>query len=212
MTFLHQTIILENRREDNTYPVYNVPGSSSAGSGSGLGSGSGYDYQPPSTNYGSPSPNFGSSTIDTYTPPASSYGGPYHKPAPGYGPPTYSAPVYLPGPPSNYVPYGPPIEESSKGGSLEKWLLEKIKFKVDFYTIGKILLKLVIFKKIVKFIGLICLLLFLPTLKKKLGMGDKDHHNSDESDDESEEERLLKNASRLKRVSKVFQCITKLFT
>lgn len=93
------------------------------------------------------------------------------------------------------MPYGPPAEESSKGGSLEKWLLEKIKFKVDFYTIGKILLKLVIFKKIVKFIGLICLLLFLPTLKKKLGMDDKDHQSSEDSEDDSEE-RLLKNASR----------------
>lgn len=95
------------------------------------------------------------------------------------------------------------MEENSKGTSIEKWLLEKIKFKVDFYTIGKILLKLVIFKKIVKFIGIICLLLFLPTLKKKLGMGDKDHHSSDESDDESEEERLLKNTSRLTRIQDI---------
>lgn len=32
---------------------------------------------------------------------------------------------------------------------------------------GKILLKLLIFKKIVKFIGVICLLMFLPTLIEK---------------------------------------------
>lgn len=36
---------------------------------------------------------------------------------------------------------------------------------MDFFTIGKILLKLIIFKKIVKFIALICLLLFLPKLQ-----------------------------------------------
>lgn len=88
------------------------------------------------------------------------------------------------------------MEEHSKGVSIEKWLLDKIKFKVDFYTIGKILLKLVIFKKIVKFVALICLLLFVPTLKKKLGMGDKDHGSNEDSEDDSEEERLLKNASK----------------
>lgn len=179
-------VVVANRRED-TYPVYNVPSSSSGSTETG------YDYAPPSTSYGTPVSSYGTPTIDA---PSSSYGGPYHKPTSihsSYGPPSYGGPVYLPPAPGHYVPYGPPMmEESSKGDSINKWLLEKLKFKIDFYTIGKILLKLVIFKKIVKFIGIICLLLFLPTLKKKLGMNDKDHDNSDES----EEERLFGTASK----------------
>uniref|UniRef100_A0A336MN52 CSON004151 protein n=1 Tax=Culicoides sonorensis TaxID=179676 RepID=A0A336MN52_CULSO len=187
----------KNRREDNSYPVYNVPDSFDKSNSNG------YDYKPPSTSYGQP--------IDTYVPPASSYGGPYHKPPQSsYGPPSYAAPVYLQAPPPNYVPYGPPAEESSKGGSLEKWLLEKIKFKIDFYTIGKILLKLVIFKKIVKFIGLICLLMFIPTLKKKLGMDDKDQHDSEDSEDS--EERLLKNSNAFHISSRKLDDLTLMLT
>lgn len=44
-------------------------------------------------------------------------------------------------------------------------LLDKIHLKLDIYTILKVLLKLVIFKKIVSFIALICLLLFIPKFK-----------------------------------------------
>lgn len=71
----------------------------------------------------------------------------------------------------------------------EHWLLDKFKFKLDLFTIGKILLKLIIFKKIIKFIALICLLLFLPKLQTKhmnfmdlLGGGD----DSDEETESSE--------------------------
>lgn len=41
----------------------------------------------------------------------------------------------------------------------------KLKSKMSVFTLGKIILKLLIFKKIVKFIGIICLLLVLPKLK-----------------------------------------------
>ncbi|KAH8292670.1 hypothetical protein KR044_013029, partial [Drosophila immigrans] len=43
--------------------------------------------------------------------------------------------------------------------------LDKLKSKISLLTLGKIILKLLIFKKIVKFIGIICLLLVLPKLK-----------------------------------------------
>lgn len=45
---------------------------------------------------------------------------------------------------------------------------DKLKLKLDLFFLGKILLKLIIFKKIVSFIAVICLLLFIPSLKKKL--------------------------------------------
>lgn len=51
--------------------------------------------------------------------------------------------------------------------------------KVDLILVSKILLKLIIFKKIVKFIGVICLLLFIPVLKKKF-----EEHASEEEEDE----------------------------
>lgn len=54
---------------------------------------------------------------------------------------------------------------------------EKLKFKLDIFTVGKILIKLILFKKLVSFIGLICLFLFLPWIKNKtehaVGDGDK---------------------------------------
>lgn len=67
----------------------------------------------------------------------------------------------------------------------EHWLLDKFKFKLDLFTIGKILIKLIIFKKIVKFIALICLLLFLPKLQAK-HMNIVDLLGGDESEEESE--------------------------
>lgn len=55
--------------------------------------------------------------------------------------------------------------------------------KFDLILMSKILLKLIIFKKIVKFIGIICLLLFIPVLKKKF-----EEHTDD---GEEEEERRI---------------------
>lgn len=62
-----------------------------------------------------------------------------------------------------YPIYGPPPTQAARGD----WLWDKFHFKFDLLTMGKILLKLLIFKKIVKFIGVICLLMFLPTLIEK---------------------------------------------
>lgn len=63
--------------------------------------------------------------------------------------------------------------------SLGEWFVAKFMKKVDLILVSKILLKLIIFKKIVKFIGIICLLLFIPVLKKKF-----EEHTSDEEEDE----------------------------
>lgn len=104
--------------------------------------------------------------------PGPAYGPP--NPPPSYGPPN-PPPVY--GPPPAYGPassvqvfYGVPH------AMLSFW--DKLKLKLDLFTVGKILLKLVIFKKIVSFIAILCLLLFIPALKHKKG-GD---NYSDEDD------------------------------
>lgn len=60
-------------------------------------------------------------------------------------------------------------------------ILDKLKFKIDLFTIGKILLKLVIFKKIVSLIAILCLLLFLPSLK----------HHKESSDNSSNEDVIM---------------------
>lgn len=62
--------------------------------------------------------------------------------------------------------------------SPESWLLNKLKLKFSWFTLAKILLKIVIFKKIVKFLALLCLLFFIPTLKPS-------ESESEHSDDES---------------------------
>ncbi|KAH8362856.1 hypothetical protein KR084_001763 [Drosophila pseudotakahashii] len=100
----------------------------------------GYQYNPPPNNNYLPPPN------NNYLPPPPEYG-----PPPGY-------PSYGPPPPPFYKPALPiPYSHGS--------FLEHLKSKINLYTLGKILLKLLIFKKIVKFIGLIFLLLVLPKLK-----------------------------------------------
>lgn len=63
---------------------------------------------------------------------------------------------------NNYSP-----QPSFHSGPRYNWLLDKFKFKLDLFTIGKFLIKVLIFKKIIKFIMLICLLLFLPKFQSK---------------------------------------------
>lgn len=133
------------------------------------------EYGPPAVEYGPPAVEYGPpSTPAPYLPPAPAmaYGPPssvYGPPAPVYGPP---APVY--GPPKPI--YGPPSYYHPR----EESLFSKFKFKLDLFTIGKIILKLLFFKKIIKFLGIICLLLFLPKLKG-LFEDKKDKEDSSES-------------------------------
>ncbi|XP_058055567.1 uncharacterized protein LOC131206978 [Anopheles bellator] len=123
-----------------------------------------YDYSLTSGGYGPP-PSTGN---ELYLPAHKEYGPP---PKPVYGPPK---PIYGPPPP----PAGP-VNHGMPYFSPETWLLSKLKFKFNLFTFAKILLKLVIFKKIIKFIALLCLLFFIPTLKP----------SSSHGDDSSEEER-----------------------
>lgn len=108
----------------------------------------------------------------------------YPSPANNYLPlpspmPTYGAPSYTPSYP--FVPhasYGPPsyypstatshaVASHEDKKSHESWFVEKLLKKFDLVLMSKLLLKFIIFKKIIKFIAIICLLLFIPTLKKK---------------------------------------------
>ncbi|XP_050337975.1 uncharacterized protein LOC126764218 [Bactrocera neohumeralis] len=92
--------------------------------------------------------------------------------------------------PSNEI-YGPPtFHQPVIYQPRDHWFLEKLKKKINLFTIGKIILKLLIFKKIIKFIGVICLLLFLPKLKHFL----KDDISVDETSEESRSIRTEKDA------------------
>ncbi|XP_030748859.1 formin-F-like [Sitophilus oryzae] len=125
----------------------------------------GPQYGPPGPQYGPPGPQYGPPPSPPYSPPSPSYGGSFAEPA-GYPP----APVY--GSPQNLqVFYGVPHAMVSIWDKL--W--EKIKWKLDLFTLGKILLKLVIFKKIVSLIAILCLLLFIPSLKHKKLFPSGDH-------------------------------------
>lgn len=155
-----------------------------------LGLTSGYDYNPkpeygppPSTSYGAPS----------YGPPTS-----YYPSAPG----SYGAPK-----PINMYNYaGPPHAYNLPG---EHWLLDKLKFKLDLFTIGKILLKLIIFKKIIKFIALICLLLFLPKLQSKHMKMEDLVGSNDEDDDDDDRRRQFGGHCKYKRVLSLPSFLTK---
>ncbi|XP_011693304.1 PREDICTED: uncharacterized protein LOC105453229 [Wasmannia auropunctata] len=134
---------------------------------------------------------------DRYSVPQNSYGPPQNP----YGPPN-DGPSFYPqtssyGSPGNYLPpqqgYGPSIHTSvptpiygapySLSDVAQISLLPSIDLglplalKLNAFTIAKIILKLVIFKMIVKFIAVICLLLFIPKLeiiKKKVSNKDED--------------------------------------
>nr|XP_023025316.1 basic proline-rich protein-like [Leptinotarsa decemlineata] len=145
----------------------------------------GYPYPTPQPQYGSPV-NYGpsGSQYDVHNPypPLPAYGPP--APPPAYGPP--APPVYGPpapppvyGPPAPPPAYGPPVYGPPSSvqvfygvphalGSI--W--DKLKFKLSLFTLGKILLKLIIFKKIVSWIAVLCLLLFIPSLKQKVESSD----------------------------------------
>ncbi|KAG5900028.1 hypothetical protein JTB14_009108 [Gonioctena quinquepunctata] len=124
-------------------------------------------YGPPVVpNYGPPAPQYGPPIQPVYGPPAPppAYGPPAPPPPPAYGPP--APPVY--GPPAPPV-YGPPSSVQVFYGVPHALgsIWDKLKLKLTLFTLGKILLKLVIFKKIVSWIAVLCLLLFIPSLKNK---------------------------------------------
>ncbi|KAJ0183275.1 hypothetical protein K1T71_001251 [Dendrolimus kikuchii] len=134
-------------------------------------------YGPPSSNYGPPAQSYGP-PAPTYGPPSPSYG----PPAPNYGPPapSYGPPIHKPLPPPPI--YGPPLKPSygvpytAPGFSF----FDKLALKLDILTIAKLLLKFLIFKKLVTMLGVVCMLLVIPKLisfKK-----DKTSPSNDEED------------------------------
>lgn len=135
-------------------------------------------YNRPVSSYGAPDSSYGAPPPD-YGTPASSYGPPgpnHHAPQPVYGPPPSAAPIYVPAPVFfKPVPYPHYLHDH--------WpLLAKLKAKLNLFTIGKLLLKLVIFKKIIKFISFICLLLIVPKLKDLFkGNMSSDNYSSESS-------------------------------
>ncbi|XP_055848129.1 uncharacterized protein LOC129913459 [Episyrphus balteatus] len=151
----------------------------------------GYNYEPqiqqPQQEYGPPQ--------QVYGPPQPEYGPP---PQPQYGPPPHAE--YGPPPQTEYIHHPPAIYHeypkqqaigmAHQQVSIPEWLLGKLKLKLNLFTLGKILLKLIIFKKIVKFIGVICLLLFLPKLGNMFKMDEP--AESDSEGDASVEMRNLK--------------------
>lgn len=129
-------------------------------------------YGPPSNSYGPPAPSYGP-PAPSYGPPAQSYG----PPAQSYGPPLYKplAPVY--GPPIK-PSYGVPYTAPSWGLAL----FDKLSLKLDILTVAKLLLKFMIFKKIVTMIAVVCMLLVIP----KLISFKKDSSSSNNNIDEEE--------------------------
>uniref|UniRef100_A0A182PAI0 Uncharacterized protein n=1 Tax=Anopheles epiroticus TaxID=199890 RepID=A0A182PAI0_9DIPT len=161
---------LKNSHKINAQPYKGTPIRISRGDYNIVPSSS-YDYSVPTGSYGPPT----STGNELYQPaPHKEYGPP---PKPVYGPPK---PIY--GPPPPPPPPPGPVTHGMPYFSPENWLLSKLKFKFDLFTIGKILLKLVIFKKIVKFIALLCLLFFIPTLKPSGGGGGGHGEDSSEED------------------------------
>ncbi|XP_074094539.1 uncharacterized protein LOC141524498 isoform X2 [Cotesia typhae] len=155
-------------------------------------------YGTPSSSYGVPSSNYGTPS-NSYGVPSSSYGAP----SSSYGPPSTSYGSVQTqnsyGPSNSYLPANRPTQEygSVWNGYALPQLMPAIDFswpfalKLNAFTIAKILLKLVIFKIIVKFIAVICLLLFIPKLEMK--------NNDDDSDDD--ESRVFKSTSALERLN-----------
>lgn len=66
------------------------------------------------------------------------------------------------------------METAVKKDEPQYWLFDKFSKKVDLVLLTKILLKLIIFKKVVKFIALVCLLFFIPAIKED---SDKEERN-----------------------------------
>ncbi|KAL4716179.1 hypothetical protein ACJJTC_013956 [Scirpophaga incertulas] len=137
-------------------------------------------YGPPSSSYGLPS--------NSYAPPSSNYGPPsssYGPPAPIYGPPaqTYGPPAPIYGPPKPIAPvYGPPLKPSYGIPYTAPALgfLDKLSLKLDILTIAKLLLKFLIFKKLVTMLAVVCMLLVIP----KLISFKKDDPNASTDEDE----------------------------
>ncbi|KAK2579341.1 hypothetical protein KPH14_008292 [Odynerus spinipes] len=121
-------------------------------------------YSPPSSNYGPPQSNYGPPQAN-YGPPSHAYGAPAY-PQQSYGPPGNSYLPHQQGYDNAPADYGTPYGHSSSLIEFPRIDLSwPFALKLNAFTLAKILLKLVLFKMIVKFIAVICLLLFIPKLE-----------------------------------------------
>lgn len=57
------------------------------------------------------------------------------------------------------------VKDTKEKDEPQFWLFDKFSKKTDLLLMTKILLKLIVFKKIVKFIALVCLLFFIPAIQ-----------------------------------------------
>ncbi|CAL7938343.1 unnamed protein product [Xylocopa violacea] len=141
--------------------------------------------QPPKGSYGPPLNDY--SSYGEYT----ASGGAYSPSQQAYGSP---APVYgAPVPYGHGVPHG--MSESVQLGLPSIDFSWPFALKLNAFTLAKILLKLVIFKMIVKFIAVICLLLFIPKLEIKKSK--KGNMQNDDNDEDDEGRSLLDANSRI---------------
>lgn len=147
--------------------------------------------------------SYENSISSSYLPSYSNNGPSYGPPSYEYGPPTQPPYGYPPPTPSFYGPpmrpfyhYGPPPRPIVHSAPrLEHWLLDKFKFKLDLFTLGKLLIKLILFKKFIKFVALICLLLFLPKLQSKGMMHVQEFFGDDDDEDDDEKEQQDSNTN-----------------
>lgn len=178
---------VDNKLEPVYHPVYNPSVTQDSNDDTVYGS----KNNNPSSSYGAPSSSYGEPTgldhgYSVQTVPSASYGvqpssSYYYQPSQAQQYPSYGAPTYYPSSPVSSPVVTHHSSEVQKSHS--EWFLTKLMKKFDLILMSKILLKLIIFKKIVKFIGIICLLLFIPVLKKKF-----EEHTDD---GEEEEERRI---------------------
>lgn len=70
-----------------------------------------------------------------------------------------------------------PERDVKKEEEPQFWVFDKFASKVDLLFMTKVLLKIIVFKKIVKFIALVCLLFFLPTINDNSEDEKKDSRN-----------------------------------
>ncbi|KOC59157.1 hypothetical protein WH47_11233 [Habropoda laboriosa] len=129
---------------------------------------------PPRGSYGAPYNDY--SAYGDYA----SAGGSYPSSQQAYGPATagYGVPY------GHGVPHGMPEPVPVHLGFPSVDFSWPFALKLNAFTLAKILLKLVIFKMIVKFIAVICLLLFIPKLEMKKKGNKGGTNNDDEDEDE----------------------------
>ncbi|XP_068977269.1 uncharacterized protein [Bombus flavifrons] len=134
---------------------------------------------------------------EIYGPPRETYGPPYHDQS-SYGGEYTSIGAYPAQPQQGEtraygVPHG--MTESVHLGFPSIDFSWPFALKLNAFTLAKILLKLVIFKMIVKFIAVICLLLFIPKLEIKKTIKKVNMQSNNDDDDDEDEGRSLRNAN-----------------